>query len=507
MNIAYFFSERSSYLGGADQTLLMQALLMKSSHQVTAILPCDRNGEYNTKLSARCKKHKVRYKLLPYTTAYRIRSIDLVNCSEDIIAIEQFVLDNSITFLHSVQINPAVEYISRKYHIPHVMNIYSLEDWEWKIPCPDILPRHVSCDSLFCLRQWEAYLNCKGKCVRVFSEMEIQKRKAENKNAIVMGAAGTVCAYKNQLELIKAAEILIDQGMKIKLVLAGEAGGIYAQKCREYIELHHLKEHVLMLGFVENMENFLEKIDVFVCGSKRESFPASIAEAFSCKIPVISTPVAGVPEILVNEENAYLTTGYSAMEIAETIKKFCRDYESGSLEDIVRQERNTYKQYFSAEAVKAQLEDLYQNVSENFFPPAGVDSWNRLELQIGQMARQIEGAAAGYDERQSMYGRALYFDQIRKKITAKHCYIWGAGRWGKLTKKMLQCFLKDVHIVAFIDNNIKGCVEGTDVIKKEQMDVREDTAVFISFAEDQQEGIDYLRSKNMEIWENIFIIA
>lgn len=39
------------------------------------------------------------------------------------------------------------------------------------------------------------------------------------------------------------------------------------------------------------------------------------------------------------------------------------------------------------------------------------------------------------------------------------------------------------------------------------MEIRENVAVLISFVKGQQEAVAYLEDKNMEIMENIFIIA
>ena len=47
-------------------------------------------------------------------------------------------------------------------------------------------------------------------------------------------------------------------------------------------------------------------MDVFVLPSYNEGLPISILEAMSYNLPIISTKVGGIPEILKNEYNGYL---------------------------------------------------------------------------------------------------------------------------------------------------------------------------------------------------------
>ncbi|MCI8692149.1 MAG: glycosyltransferase family 4 protein [Lachnospiraceae bacterium] len=506
-NIAYFLSEKKSYLGGADQTLFMQAVLMRSFHNVTVVLPCGLNGESNSKFIQKCKSHKMRYKIMPYCTAYNLYAINLVGCGRNASEVECFVLEEKIDILHSVQINPAVEYVSRKLGIPHVMNIYSLEKWDWLVPCQNIFPQYISCDSDFFLQKWKKYLGCKGKCVRVFGDMKVCRKPVRERKSLVIGTAGIVCRYKNQLEVIKAVEHEIDKGADLQLMVAGENNSPYGEECRNYIVEHGLQDRIHMLGFLDDMTSFLGKIDVLVCGSRRESFPASIVEAMSLNIPIISTPVAGVPEILKDGVNAYLAEDFAASALGEAIRRFYHDYENAKLWDILDNEKRTYEKFFSGESVKAQLEDLYADAADSFEIKGDLDDWNVLEEQVTQMAENVIEAGLDREEQENIFSRLLYLRQIRKCIIAKKCYIWGAGKWGRITKKLIQYFLAEIQIIAFVDNNREGIVEGIPVIRKEEMDIRRDTAVFLGFVQGHEEAVYYLYGRGMEILKNIFIMA
>lgn len=506
LNIAYFLSERTDYLGGADHTLFKQALLMDSCHNVTVVLPCDLNGKFNRKFLRLCEKYGLSYEVLPYDRSYCLRTINLVEYNNEIASMEQFVLKKKIDILHSVQINPTVEYISRKYGIPHVMNIYSLQDWEWGIPAADIFPQYVSSDSRYFLEKWKTYLNCDGECVRVFDDIGIKKKWVEKNGTIIFGAAGLVCDYKNQFELIKAIEIESQKGRDVRLIIAGDDSSSYASRCKKYIEKNCLQNKVNFLGFVGDMKDFFEETDVFICGSTRESFPATIVEALSCNMPIISTPVAGVPEILADRDNAYLSRGYSAIDLAEAIENFFDDCDNGKVLDILDNETKTYEQYFSAHVVKEQLTKLYCKMLETPIKIGKIQEMHNIESNITPMLMRTKGIALEQKEIEFIHNRLLYFSQIKDKIATKCCYIWGAGKWGRITKLVLENIIEDIEIRNFVDEKRQGMYEGISVIKKEEMDLQGDVIVFISFSVGQEEAVEYLRRRNMYLLSNIFII-
>lgn len=505
LKIIYFMSEKSNYLGGADQTLFMQAVLMNLYHNVTLVLPCESNGKCSSRFLKKCKEYNMEYAVLSYTTSYRIVGLDMIDCKDEIENIEKFIRGKNIDILHSVQINPAVEYVSRKYHIPHVMNIYSLQEWEWKIPYCDIFPSIISSDSELYLKKWKDYINCKGKCVRVFSDMAMKEKKIEAKDLLVLGVSGTICAYKNQLEIIKAVEMEVKQGRQITLLLAGNNSSSYALKCENYIRENGLGDWIKILGFMEDMKSFYGEIDALLCGSTRESFPASIVEAISCNIPIISTPVAGVPEILTDRKNAYLAKGYLAPELAEAINCFYEDWVNQRLGYILFNERKTYQKFFSAKAVSGQLNRLYKYMLKET-QSKHIDVWDDISVRLDAMMDKLEKKNILPEDMACIKKRLVYFLHLSDKVAGKKCYIWGAGQWGRITKLLLEHIVSKITILAFVDKQKRGSMDGIEIIRKEDMN-DQDAIVFISFINGQDEAIQYLEDKGLKILENVFVIA
>ena len=64
---------------------------------------------------------------------------------------------------------------------------------------------------------------------------------------------------------------------------------------------------VRFLGKQEQMEDLLPMADLFLLPSQYESFGLAALEAMAAEVPVISTNAGGLPEIITNGENGYMS--------------------------------------------------------------------------------------------------------------------------------------------------------------------------------------------------------
>lgn len=121
-----------------------------------------------------------------------------------------------------------------------------------------------------------------------------------------MVCVGRICEQKGQLLLIEAVKKLHDNGIAISLVLAGD--GEMRAEVESLIERYDLKPYVTITGWISSDEvrNHILAAEVLVLPSFAEGLPVVIMEAMSLKRPVISTYVAGIPELIQHKENGWL---------------------------------------------------------------------------------------------------------------------------------------------------------------------------------------------------------
>ena len=91
-----------------------------------------------------------------------------------------------------------------------------------------------------------------------------------------------------------------------------------------------------------------------VLSSNYENMPVVILEAFACGLPVVSTNVGGISEI-VNESNGLLVPPHDAEKLANAMQKMLESYQNYDANTL----RNSIIKKFSNEAVGKLLNSLY----------------------------------------------------------------------------------------------------------------------------------------------------
>ncbi len=90
----------------------------------------------------------------------------------------------------------------------------------------------------------------------------------------------------------------------VKLLLVGD--GPDQSLVRELATRHGLCDQVHFLGEIDNVASIMAASDVALFPSESESFGLAPLEAMACAVPVVTTNVGGLPEVVVHGESGYL---------------------------------------------------------------------------------------------------------------------------------------------------------------------------------------------------------
>ncbi|MGI0118034.1 glycosyltransferase [Zooshikella sp. RANM57] len=120
---------------------------------------------------------------------------------------------------------------------------------------------------------------------------------------IIIGTIGRLVKVKGHEYLIKSFAKIAQEDNKIKLLIVG--GGGLECSLRSLVEDLEISDKVLFAGEIFNAYKFLKAFDLFVLPSLEEGMPLVLFEALIAKVPIISTNVGGIPEVL-NAEIAKL---------------------------------------------------------------------------------------------------------------------------------------------------------------------------------------------------------
>jgi len=146
-----------------------------------------------------------------------------------------------------------------------------------------------------------------------------EKRDGE----IVLGNAGRLSEEKGQIYLIQLAEILKEKGIKFRILIAG--AGKLKSWLNKQIKQRGVQDEVILLGFIENVEQFYYDIDVFLLTSRWEGFGYVMVEAMAEKKPVIAFDIKSSAEVVDDGVSGFLVPRGDVEALAEKVIEFSKN--------------------------------------------------------------------------------------------------------------------------------------------------------------------------------------
>lgn len=91
-----------------------------------------------------------------------------------------------------------------------------------------------------------------------------------------------------------------------KLYIIGDGENTFKEKLHRLADECHVSDYIEWLGWESNPWQYVSSAEAMIMASDYEGFPLSAIEALSNGIPVISTPVSGITDVIVPGKNGYL---------------------------------------------------------------------------------------------------------------------------------------------------------------------------------------------------------
>lgn len=133
---------------------------------------------------------------------------------------------------------------------------------------------------------------------------------------------GRICEQKGQLLLVSAINLIVKKGIDVELVLAGD--GEMRGEVETLITDYALHEHIKITGWISSVQVREEMLAAraLVLPSFAEGLPVVIMEALALKRPVLTTYIAGIPELIRDGESGWLFPAGDVEELARVIEVF-----------------------------------------------------------------------------------------------------------------------------------------------------------------------------------------
>ena len=201
------------------------------------------------------------------------------------------------------------------------------------------------------------HLEKKGEVLYNTNQSELIRKKAEipvdagifHDDEIKICAVGTLIPVKGFERLINIHKRLCEHNMNVHTYILGE--GPDKEKLELKIKQWNLQDSVTLLGYQENPYKFLGKCDVFVCSSYSEGFSTAATEALICGIPIVTTNVSGMKELISNS-NAGIITDNSEDALYTGVYDFLKENKNCFYKNMARK-RGTF---FATEKTVAKVQ-------------------------------------------------------------------------------------------------------------------------------------------------------
>jgi len=155
-----------------------------------------------------------------------------------------------------------------------------------------------------------------------FSNQDLRKKLGIKEDEKVVITVSRLVKKNGIDDLIKAGQYL---EFPFKLLVIGT--GLEEERLKELAKDLKIEDQVLFLGHIEHEElpKYSAIADVFVRPSLSEGLGSAFLEAMAAGLPIIGTPVGGIPDFLIDKETGLFCKVRDPKHLAKKIKEVLTD--------------------------------------------------------------------------------------------------------------------------------------------------------------------------------------
>jgi glycosyltransferase involved in cell wall biosynthesis len=193
------------------------------------------------------------------------------------------------------------------------------------------------------------------KMIIIPNSVKIQKITAKlNTNNVLF--VGSDWKRKGVHDILKACKLSVRKHEQIRFIIAGEDKTF---NMKEEIKKNGIEQNLILAGNIlgKKKDSFFLKSSVFILPSYNENLPITILEAMSYGIPVISTNVGGIPEIITPGYNGYIIKPGDFIDLGKKIIAILKNKKLRK--KMGKNALMTIKKSYSNELIISKIKEVY----------------------------------------------------------------------------------------------------------------------------------------------------
>lgn len=144
-------------------------------------------------------------------------------------------------------------------------------------------------------------------------------------NDFLILTVGELLPNKNQIQVIKAVEKIVEEFKNVKLLFAGN--GRMREELETYVSSHNLQDNVKFIGYCSHLEDYQRAVDLGVSCSIREGLGLNVVEAMMSGNTFVATKNRGHCELIKDGINGFLVDVGDVDTLADRISTLIKDKE------------------------------------------------------------------------------------------------------------------------------------------------------------------------------------
>jgi len=185
-------------------------------------------------------------------------------------------------------------------------------------------------------------------------EKQVRQYKRDR---FIIGSAGRFFPVKDYSLMVHVARDVLSRTDRIQFLLAGD--GPEKGRITSLIREFEMEQAFRLTGFIDDMKDFYQDLDLYINTSFHEGLPMGILEAMSYGMPVIAPKCGGLSEIIDNGIEGYLIEGRNPKVFSEKCIEIFKERELHT--KMGEASRKKISNSFSVDIMAKNYYDLYKS--------------------------------------------------------------------------------------------------------------------------------------------------
>lgn len=182
----------------------------------------------------------------------------------------------------------------------------------------------------------------------------IREKLKIDRDKIVFTCTGRITKEKGFDVLLGVIKKINNE--KVCFVIAGD--GDFLQTMRNELKSEIKNNKVYLLGYRSDIMEILSSSDAFIICTHHETLCISLIEAAQMGLPLLGTNVGGIPEIIIDGYNGYLTKNYSIDDNVEKINSLISDRKN--MKELGKNAKKHIDEMFDRKKILDKIDYVYK---------------------------------------------------------------------------------------------------------------------------------------------------